>query len=52
MKKKKMFSFATFTVTLIVKKNKNKQNLTLSELLEGKKNMKEIEKGLKICDIL
>ena len=46
-----MFSFATFTVTLIVKKTK-KQNLTLSELLEGKKNMKEIEKGLKICDIL
>ena len=31
-----MFSFAIFTVTLIVKKTK--QNLTLSELLDGKKN--------------
>ena len=49
-KKKKIFSFATFTVTLFVKKTK--QNLTLSELLEGKKNMKEIEKGSEICDLL
>ena len=48
-KKKKNSGFATFTVTSIVKKTK--QNLTLSELLEGKK-MKEIEKGLKIFDIL
>ena len=48
-KKKKCSGFATFTVTSIVKKTK--QNLTLSELLEGKK-MKEIEKGLKIFDIL
>ena len=35
-KKKKISGFATFTVTSIVKKTK--QNLTLSELLEGKKN--------------
>ena len=44
-----MFRFCNFHCNQLLKTKQ--QNLTLSELLEGKK-MKEIEKGLKIFDIL